>query len=401
MNHEQHHAQHGMPDIPVSRFQYELPESAIAQEPLAQRDHSRLLCYRAGQRSHHRFYDLPNLLLEPTLLVFNDTKVIPARLWFQNSHGASIEIFLLKEHLRQEKPATFIWECLVGNRKKFKEGEVLRLSSGNMELEARWHNRDSNQVAFRCTGVPEFLSILEHFGHVPLPPYIRRNDVPNDQERYQSVFARNAGAVAAPTASLHFTEGVLEELTRKGHEQAYLTLHVGAGTFKPVTSLGTAGHLMHTESFSISKATLLSLKEHQTIVAVGTTVMRVLESLFFAAVQLQQGRWPVRISQYDPYRDDLPSWDRHQVIDIILDHLERTKATSLDGETSIFIVPGMKFRVCSGLITNFHQPGSTLLMLLEAFMGSEWQEMYREALSNDYRMLSYGDSSIIFPIVTH
>lgn len=397
MNHQDHDAQHGMPDIPVSRFHYELPESAIAQEPLAQRDHSKLLCYRAGQRSHHHFYDLPNLLLEPTLLVFNDTKVIPARLWFQNSQGARIEIFLLKERHRQEYQATFIWECLVGNRKKFKEGEVLRLSSGEMELEALWHDRDSNQVSFRCRGVLEFQRILEHFGHVPLPPYIRRNDVPNDQERYQSVFARNAGAVAAPTASLHFTESVLEELKRNGHEQAYLTLHVGAGTFKPVTSQGTAGHLMHTESFSISKATLLTLKQHRTIVAVGTTVMRVLESLFYAAVQLHNGNLPVSIAQHDPYRDDLPNWNMEQAIDIILDHLEQTNAPSIEGETSIFIVPGMKFRACSGLITNFHQPGSTLLMLLEAFMGSEWQEMYEEALSKGYRMLSYGDSSIILP----
>jgi S-adenosylmethionine:tRNA ribosyltransferase-isomerase len=304
---------------------------------------------------------------------------------------------LLKELYRKEEQATFIWDCLVGNRKKFKESEVLRLTSGGMELEARWYNRDSNQVAFRCTGVTEFLSILEHFGHVPLPPYIRRSDVPNDQERYQSVFARNAGAVAAPTASLHFTERVLEDLKRNGHEQTYLTLHVGAGTFKPVTSLGTAGHLMHTERFSISKATLLTLKEHKTIVAVGTTVMRVLESLFYAAVRLHQGNLPVSIAQHDPYRDDLPSWDKEQAIDIILDHLEQTNTTSLEGETSIFIIPGMKFRVCSGLITNFHQPGSTLLMLLEAFMGSEWQDLYKEALSNGYRMLSYGDSSIIYP----
>ncbi|MEY3984225.1 MAG: S-adenosylmethionine:tRNA ribosyltransferase-isomerase [Bacteroidota bacterium] len=389
-----------MPDIPVSRFFYELPESAIAQEPIPQRDHARFLCYRAGELTHHHFYDLPNLLLEPSLLVFNDTKVIPARLWFQNSHGARIEIFLLKELSRHEPQGTYIWECLAGNRKKFKEGDVLRLTSDCMQLEASWFNRDANQVMFRCKGTDQFLSIIEHFGHVPLPPYIRRADVPSDQERYQSVFARNAGAVAAPTASLHFTDKVLQELNERGHQQAYLTLHVGAGTFKPVIAQGTAGHEMHTESFSIAKATLLALKQQRPLIAVGTTVMRVLESLYFAAIQVRTGNLPVRVAQDDPYRNDLPDWSADDVVNILLEYLEHTKSDFLTGETSIFIVPGMKFRMCAGLITNFHQPGSTLLMLVEAFMGSEWVTMYQEALSKGYRMLSYGDSSIIIPNVT-
>lgn len=399
MNMEDQSNKTSMPDIPVSRFYYELPVSAIAQEPVPQRDHARFLCYRAGTLSHHHFYDLPNLLLEPSLLVFNDTKVIPARLWFQNSQGARIEIFLLKELSRQEAQGTFIWECLVGNRKKFKEGDALRLTSEDMQLEASWHNRDANQVVFRCTGTDQFLSIIEHFGHVPLPPYIRRDDVPGDQERYQSVFARNAGAVAAPTASLHFTEKVLNELNERGHQQAFLTLHVGAGTFKPVTAQGTAGHEMHTESFSVSKTTLLALKQRRPVIAVGTTVMRVLESLYYAAVQVRAGNLPVRIAQYDPYRKDLPVLSTEEVLNILLEHLEQTNTDDLAGETSIFIVPGMEFRICAGLITNFHQPGSTLLMLVEAFMGSGWGTMYQEALSKGYRMLSYGDSSIIFPNV--
>jgi S-adenosylmethionine:tRNA ribosyltransferase-isomerase len=386
-----------VPDIPVSRFQYDLPESAIAQEPLPERDQSRLLQFRSGQISHHVFKELPGLLEEPALLVFNDTRVIPARLWFYNKQGVRIEIFLLKELSHDETNDSYIWECMVGNRRKFKEGETLSLNSDGVSLQASWYDRENNKVSFRCSGRSAFLDILEAFGHMPLPPYIKREDNYSDQERYQTVFARNAGAVAAPTASLHFTESVLSALAQRGHSKAFLTLHVGAGTFKPVTSEGTAGHLMHTESFSISKETLLALEQAPRVIAVGTTVMRVLESLYYAALRITEGKTPVRIEQHDPYRLDLPGWSLSEVLRIILAYLEREGLSQLEGETSIFIMPGMKFRICSGLITNFHQPGSTLLMLVEAFIGPDWRGMYAEALGKGYRMLSYGDSSLLVP----
>ena len=390
-------ASYQIPDIPVARFQYHLPEAAIAQEPLPERDHSRLLQFRSGQVSHHIFKQLPELLTDPALLVFNDTKVIPARLWFHNEQGARIEIFLLKELEHDETGSLYIWECMVGNRRKFREGETLTLDSEGITLQASWHDRENNRILFRCSGRSAFLDILDAFGHMPLPPYIRRADNPEDQERYQTVFAKNAGAVAAPTASLHFTESVLDALEKRGHHKAFLTLHVGAGTFKPVTSEGTAGHEMHTESFSISRETLLALKQAPGVIAVGTTVMRVLESLYYAALRISAGQTPVRIGQHDPYRTSLPDWSLTEVLDIILVHLEREGLSHLEGETSIFIMPGMKFRVCSGLITNFHQPGSTLLMLVEAFIGPVWREVYEEALAKGYRMLSYGDSSLLLP----
>lgn len=390
-------ASYHVPDIPVSRFQYHLPETAIAQEPLPERDHSRLLLYREGQIGHHIFYELPELLEEPALLVFNDTRVIPARLLFYNEQGARIELFLLKELAQDEQHSSYMWECMVGNRRKFKEGEALSLQSDGVSLQASWHDRESNKVLFRCSGRSAFLEILETFGHMPLPPYIKREDNKEDQERYQTVFARNAGAVAAPTASLHFTEKVLGALEQRGHSKAFLTLHVGAGTFKPVTSEGTAGHLMHTESFSISKETLLALKEAPRVIAVGTTVMRVLESLYYSALRISAGKLPVRVGQHDPYQTVLPEWSSREVLDIILSYMEQEGLSNLEGETSIFIMPGMKFRVCSGLITNFHQPGSTLLMLVEAFIGPSWKEVYAQALGEGYRMLSYGDSSLLIP----
>ncbi len=391
------HKEYNIPNIPVAKFHYQLPESAIAQEPLPQRDQSRLLHYRAGSTGHHVFTELPELLDPDALLVFNDTKVIPARLWFHNEQGARIELFLLKELQRDESHSSYIWECLVGNRRKFKEQDILTLRSGNLELSAAWHHRELNQVEIRCSGREAFLDILDVFGHMPLPPYIKREDSHSDYERYQTIFAKNTGAVAAPTASLHFTEAVFEALERKGHKLAFLTLHVGAGTFKPVTSEGTAGHVMHTESFSISKETLMALNQGRPITAVGTTVMRVLESLYYAALQVVAGQKEIRVGQHDPYKTGLPDWSLAALITILTDHLEKEGKTHLEGETSIFIVPGMRFRVCNGLVTNFHQPGSTLLMLVEAFIGPGWEQMYDEALRNGYRMLSYGDSSLLIP----
>jgi len=385
-----------MPDIPIERFKYLLPESAIAQEPLAERDRSKLLCYRGGAISHHIFRELPEIIGATSLMVFNDTKVIPARLWFLNQQNVRIEIFLLKELKGAEHGDTYIWECMVGNRRKFKAGDVLTLRSGGVSLEASWYRRDENLVSFRCSGRAAFLEVLETFGHIPLPPYIRRSDHAGDKERYQTVFAKNLGAVAAPTASLHFTEAVLADLKNRGHEQAYLTLHVGAGTFKPVTSEGTAGHEMHTEAFSISKATLRQLQAHQNIIAVGTTTMRVLESLYYVALLLQEGKKEIRVRQYDPYREGLPEWSLPEVVERIMEHMDAAGAELLEGETSIFIIPGMRFRVCKGLVTNFHQPGSTLLMLVEAFIGRNWERVYTNALENGYRMLSYGDASLLF-----
>lgn len=397
--------------IRLSDYEYILPEDRIAKFPLEKRDHSKLLQYRAGKISHHRFFNLPELLPSGSLMVFNNTKVIPARLIFQRETGAKIEIFLLKpigpSAIINEvmiETSEVIWEAMIGNLKKWKNGEILKGQIEIMEqsciISARLLDPETKTVALTWTGenIP-FVSIVEASGEVPLPPYLNREATAEDRPRYQTVYSKNEGAVAAPTAGLHFTEAVLQELENKKIEKEFLTLHVSAGTFQPIKNEKVTEHPMHSEQLVVQLATVQRLASHRdTIIAVGTTSMRTLESIYWFGVKLLLDREKqFFIPKLYPYKfkeKELPT--RRESFRAVEKLMEVKGIRELTGSTEIFIVPGYSFRVCDALITNFHQPASTLILLVAAFTGEDWRKIYKEALEKDYRFLSYGDSSILW-----
>jgi S-adenosylmethionine:tRNA ribosyltransferase-isomerase len=385
-----------MPDLGVSRFRYELDERFIAQFPLEERDASRLLVCREGHISHRKFTDLPNELPPDSMLVFNDTRVIPARLVFTTAAARTVEVFLLNPI---PGAAGNVWECMVGNRRRWGESERLEMvvtAAAGCKLAAIWYNRERNLVQFTVEDGGNFLDLLESAGKVPLPPYIRREAEGVDKERYQTVFAVNRGAVAAPTAALHFTPRILARLDESGIGKTFITLHVGAGTFKPVTVNSTAEHRMHQEVFHITRRAIDEMRDAGRLVAVGTTALRVMESLPYIWQHVKaHGHGNIIIHQEAPYREHLPEFSRQEVLRGLSEYMREHGLDSLSGETCIFIVPGYRFSICEGLVTNFHQPGSTLLMLVEAFIGEIWKEIYREAMAEGYRFLSYGDSSLL------
>jgi S-adenosylmethionine:tRNA ribosyltransferase-isomerase len=397
-------------EIKLTDYDYLLPDHRIAKFPLEKRDASKLLHYKNGQISHHSFSELPDLIPSGTLMVFNNTKVIPARLIFTRSTGAKVEIFLLKP----VAPSTVIneimlntasvsWETMIGNLKKWKDGEVLQgevqVQGQAVLLNARLLDRESKTVEFFWDGnqVP-FVSIVDAAGEVPLPPYLNRKATEMDKPRYQTVYSAKEGAVAAPTAGLHFTDEVLERLKAKNVAEAFLTLHVGAGTFQPVKEVHVVNHMMHSEQMVVDKATISKiLSQDGPIVAVGTTSMRTLESLFWFGVQLLQDQVnQFNIPKLYPYqeRDAVPS--RKESMQAILDWMEAKGIAEVTGATEIFLMPGYQFRVCDGLVTNFHQPASTLILLVAAFTNGDWRKVYDVALEQDYRFLSYGDSSLLW-----
>jgi S-adenosylmethionine:tRNA ribosyltransferase-isomerase len=387
-----------IPQFPFQSLQYSLPDDRIASFPLAERDHSKLLHYYHGIIQDEHFYNLSTLMPAGSLLVGNNTKVIPARLVFPKEAGSSVELFLLTPL----SPDWSVWEVMAGNRRKFKEGQQLNLTSVNnarLVLTATWQDREHNIVKLQVTEPYSIPEALEIFGKVPLPPYIKREMTPEDRERYQTVFAEVAGAVAAPTASLHFTDRVLQDLDNAGVSRSYLTLHVGAGTFKPVKSEFASEHEMHREQFNITsgliKQIMMHLQKGSTIVASGTTSMRVLESLHYIGVRLIMGMHdPAEIGPdagFDPKYKEIDLMDS---LGALSDYLFKLGG-SLSGNTAIFILPGFEFKVCGGLITNFHQPGSTLMALVAAFVGEDWKKIYGHALDNGYRFLSYGDASLL------
>jgi S-adenosylmethionine:tRNA ribosyltransferase-isomerase len=382
------------PDLEVSRFHYTLTEERIAQFPLEQRDASNLLVYRPGGITHHVFRELPEVLPPEATLVFNDTRVIPARLHFTTDGGKQIEVFLLSPLPGADGN---VWECLVGNRRHFLPGMVLRADvDGGKSLLATWHDRDSNTVRFDVGGGGDFHSMLEQVGKIPLPPYIKREADASDRERYQTVFAANKGAVAAPTAALHFTDAVLDRLDAARIGKAFLTLHVGAGTFRPVTASTTSGHEMHREVFQLPLAAVVRLLASGQVVAVGTTALRLLESLPYIYEWVEKhGHTSIRIDQEMPYKSKASGYLRRDVLEGLRAYMEAHRLDHLQGETGIFILPGFPWKMTDGLVTNFHQPGSTLLMLIESWIGEGWKEVYTEALERGYRFLSYGDSSLL------
>lgn len=394
----------------LSDFNYDLPDDRIARYPLAARDQSRLLHYEEGQISHRHFFELDELLPSGSLMVFNDTRVIPARAIMSKPTGARIELLLLQP----EYPTRIVseamaiagsctWECMIGNKKRWKEGEELKtqleIQGQPVEFRATWFDREKNLVSFTWDGGYPFVDIVVAVGEIPLPPYLGREADPTDKETYQTVYAQQNGAVAAPTAGLHFTDALLERLGSKGIDTGFVTLHVGAGTFQPIKTEDVREHDMHTEQVVFTREFLNKLLANQgKLIAVGTTSLRSLESLYWYGVKCIYETDPVFYIEKDyPYTFHMPeNVSSREAIEAILRVMEQRGQEILFGETRIFVTPGYLFRMVDGLVTNFHQPGSTLILLIAAFIGNDWRKLYKEALDNGYRFLSYGDSSLLW-----
>jgi len=396
-----------LPRIALSDYLYDLPDSRIARFPLAERDQSKLLVYQQGHVVHGSFKQLADFLPVSTTLFFNNTKVIPARLLFEKPTGGVIEVFLLNPASKatlgdaMALPSPCDWKCTVGNAKRWPPTVSLTKHFNDLTLTATWSDKSSGIVRFSWTpGEIPFARVVELAGSTPLPPYLKRAAEPSDKERYQTIYSRSEGAVAAPTAGLHFTPEVIESLQSTGVGLEYLTLHVSAGTFLPIKSDDASQHIMHEEEIVVHKHNIISLlAQDRHVVAVGTTAMRTLESLFWYGVKLSQDPAATFvISQEFPYQHAKTHFSRRQALENVLVRMEEVGLDTLVGHTSIYVMPGYRFRVTDGLVTNFHQPGSSLLVLVSAFIGKGWKEVYREALDNGYRFLSYGDSSLLFPL---
>ncbi len=397
------------PNILIDNYTYDLPDERIAKYPLDKRDSSKLLIYRNSDITHTQFSKLPELIPENSLLVFNNSKVIRARLKFQKDSGAVIEIFCLEPikpvDVQQAFEATEStrWRCIVGNAKKWKSGLlssqiVIDGLKTVVTVEKTGEEGQSRIIEFSWDNKSvSFADIIENMGTVPIPPYLNRKPENIDNNRYQTVYSKHKGSVAAPTAGLHFTNDILDEIGRKNIDILNITLHVGAGTFKPVQTESIANHDMHTEHFVVEADALKKiLQKRDSVVAVGTTSVRTLESLYWLGVKLLEG---VDISdgihQWNPY--NLPDgYGVDEALKALLEYMKRNQLSFFNSKTAIIIVPGYNFKIVKTLITNFHQPKSTLLLLIGAFMGEKWKDMYRYALDNDFRFLSYGDSSILF-----
>ena len=395
----------------IEDYDYNLPDCRIAKFPVENRDHSNLLIYNKGEISSDRFYNLPNYL-SGKILFFNNTKVIKARLLFKRSTGATIEIFCLEPLLPIEYQNMFSstnpveWKCLVGNMKKWKEEELnleVVVNGKPVELTAQKVDRLEEGVRVRFLWNESnvcFGQILEAAGAIPIPPYLNRSEQEIDADRYQTIYSKWEGSVAAPTAGLHFTDGVISSLTRNGNSTAELTLHVGAGTFKPVKADSIEEHTMHTEHFSVTVSTLEMLLENNgNIVAVGTTSVRTIESLYWLGVKTlyqKQELNMMHLDQWDAYT--LPdTYSSQEALSALLSYCKKNTLKELTGSTQIMIAPGYKYKIINALITNFHQPRSTLLLLVSALVGEKWKNVYDYAMENDFRFLSYGDSSLLIP----
>ena len=412
--------------IAISDYDYPLPEERIAKYPLSQRDQSKLLVFKNGTISEDTFCNIPGLLPDDSLLVFNNTKVIHARLMFQKETGSTIEIFCLEpfqtaisEAFEQREHCT--WLCFIGNNKKWKSGILTKevtahpsplkthpsqvtgnSSQFTITLTATRREPVGNAwiVDFSWTGNISFAELIERAGVIPLPPYLHREAEADDNTRYQTVYADPEGSVAAPTAGLHFTDEVFDQLRAKHIATDFLTLHVGAGTFKPVSSDTIGDHEMHTEKIVVHRSTIQHILQHdgKPLIAVGTTSVRTLDSIYWFGVQL--GKDPtaksMHVEQWEPYKGDAtPSMG--EAYGNVLAWLDSQSLDSLYGDTRLIIAPGYKYHVINGMVTNFHQPKSTLLLLVSALIGDRWKDCYRYALDNNFRFLSYGDSCLLLP----
>jgi S-adenosylmethionine:tRNA ribosyltransferase-isomerase len=396
--------------ISISDYSYDLPDERIAKYPLDERDQSKLLVWNNGKINDSQFFNLVEFLTPKSLLIFNNTRVIRARLLFQKETGAKIEIFCLDPFEPADYQIAFqttqscVWHCMVGNQKKWK-GEklrkIIRINDCNVELCAEQISDENKSLTRFTWDHPEFefAKMIEYAGILPIPPYLNRETEESDLERYQTVYSKIKGSVAAPTAGLHFTERVFADLKTKGHQLAELTLHVGAGTFQPVKSKTISGHEMHAEHIYVNRDFLKKLIQNQgKKIAVGTTSVRTLESLFWLGLRIsknpQTSPHDLFVSQWEPYLDEPVNFSTTEALQNLVDWLDRNKTDHLAASTQIIIVPGYTFRIVDGLITNFHQPQSTLLLLISAYLGDEWKNIYDHALQNGYRFLSYGDSNL-------
>jgi len=399
--------------LPISRFNHILPDEKIARYPLQQRDASRLLLYDGGEISDTLFRELPALLPRESLLLFNNTKVIHARLLFRKETGAQIEIFCLSPcdpgdyvvSFQQREACT--WHCMIGNAKRWKEEPLVMeipVKEGMVQLTARKTARHDDEVVVHFSWDDErftFSELLEIAGELPIPPYLNRPSEAKDDETYQTVYSRVEGSVAAPTAGLHFTPTVMADLRQKGISTTEVTLHVGAGTFRPVKTETIAGHDMHTEFISVPKETLAALLAHSgRLIVVGTTSLRTVESLYYIGRKLHHNPsaapHELTVHQWEPYDEVVEEITPRQALQNILSYLEKTGEERLTAATQIIIVPGYRFHYPDAILTNFHQPQSTLLLLISAFVGDDWRKIYDYALANNFRFLSYGDSSLLW-----
>ena len=396
--------------IYIADYNYPLPDERIAKYPLPERDHSKLLVYRDGQVSEDRFYNVGDYIAPHSLLIYNNTRVIQARLEFHKPTGARIEVFCLeplKPHdyqLSLSSTSGCTWKCMVGNAKKWHE-EAIELKAGEWTLRAYKQAALGNTFAVRFEWDDvnvSFAEILDAMGELPIPPYLNRKTEESDKTTYQTVYSRIKGSVAAPTAGLHFTQNVLADLRNRGIETDEVTLHVGAGTFLPVKTADANEHTMHTEIIAVPKPAIEHMMANLGhIVAVGTTSMRTLESLYFIGCQLRKTDKSeysdienIHVGQFEPYETG-DTLSTAEALQSIIEYLDATHQQTLHAETQIMIKPGYTFHVVDQLITNFHQPQSTLLLLVSAFVGGDWRTIYDYALSHDFRFLSYGDSSIL------
>jgi S-adenosylmethionine:tRNA ribosyltransferase-isomerase len=394
----------------ISDYTYELPSANIAEVPLLNRDDSKLLVYKDGKIMDSVFHQLPSYIEPRSTLILNNTRVIEARLLFQKETGATIELFCLEPYelsieQAMQQHEKIIWKCLIGGASKWKPGQLLTkpigdnsgyvLTAGYIEkkedyflIEFSWNNASTS-----------FVEVLHETGAIPLPPYIKRKAEKLDWERYQTVFSEQEGSVAAPTAALHFTQNTFQQLKERNVTYDYITLHVGAGTFKPVKSATIAGHSMHAEPFSVKKQVIQELIKATKIIATGTTSLRTLESLYWISLKLKLSpNAELMLDQWEAYAIDeqLPNIPAKESFEYLLQWMNEHAVTELHCRTSLIIIPGYQFKVAHGLITNFHQPHSTLLLLIAAFIGDNWKKVYAHALQNNYRFLSYGDSSLLW-----
>ena len=399
--------------IKIEDYNYPLPDERIAKFPISRRDQSKLLIYNKGSISQDVFYHLPNYLPSDTLLVFNNTRVIQARLHFRKMTGALIEVFLLEPAVPTDYEQIFqarshcSWYCIIGNLKKWKEGDLQKIMDiHGKEITLTVRRQEMHQTSYKVDfewndNSISFAEIIDAEGELPIPPYLNRNTEESDKITYQTVYSKIKGSVAAPTAGLHFTQEVLDAIDQKKIIREEITLHVGAGTFKPVKSKEIEGHMMHTEFFSVKKTTIEKLIHyHASAIAVGTTSVRTLESLYYIGCKLannpEYSSELLHVDQWEPY-------DMHyqlspiEALQQIVDYMERNHLNVLQADTLIIIAPGYDYKIVKMLITNFHQPQSTLLLLVSAFVNGDWRRIYDYALDNDFRFLSYGDSSLLIP----
>lgn len=397
-------------DQSAQALNYELPDAKIAKYPLAERDASKLLVWQNGTIQDANFGTIAEFLPEESLLVFNNTKVIRARLPFQKTTGAQIEIFCLDPHTPADYQLAFqqtkscSWNCMVGNLKKWKQEPLQRripVNGKEVVLTAKKISQSEGNVLVQFSWDDEsfdFSSLIEACGILPIPPYLHRETESSDLERYQTIYSKVKGSVAAPTAGLHFTDQVFQTFQQKNITTAEVTLHVGAGTFKPVKAATIADHEMHAEQFLVTRELLVRLqKQRNPIIAVGTTSIRTLESLYWLGTSFidneDQAPDSLHISQWQPYQNTTEA-SKTEALQALIDFMDKHSINHLTASTQIIIVPGYNFRVVDGMITNFHQPQSTLLLLIAAYLGDNWKQIYQHALDNNYRFLSYGDSNL-------